>query len=1465
MVMKSADDFLNNTEEKSTSFFGNLFSSKKKEVSADDFLERKSADDFLDGKTQEPSLFDRAKKAALSLKSSFQGYPKTVNQPGTEGMPPLEETGFEEKPNLLSKLGIPSTGNVPKDLFNFARTPPDITGLAKMALRTGSKAIGAGEDIGYIKSAYPKSMAIGEGITNSLSGLLAPENVAIAAASQGVGPLYQRALSGMFTYLMGREYLPSKYVPGVKETMFDRVYNSEPGYDRTKELTSALVTAPFVGLAGTHASGARAPLIPNRRMINPEEARYYTGETLKEGIIPPERQLPAPNQIGLPKSIELPYQSPMEALKQPVPETPSGVNYFRPQNDVVSQIEALTGKTFRRFEQDMRENKIKAEMPTQQKAETFIPTFEELKTMQQEVGSADAYKHGGKLGTISNLPEYYKRIGIGRNEFMPALEKAIRGEPLTERQTQFLSDVTEQFRNQKRIKSDYEAFSEANRKAKTAPKEDISFNFGENAKTEWPSNAGAVLNPAGAMIDLVKMARNSKNLAEFRKSVAENQDILDTVRFYKMNIDNIYSNPDKFDHTPKTKTMIEQNGATYIGVQEVEKGKTPFALFNEKTTGSTLALPIDKLTPENIKAKLQETQKKIWKPTLSSKQIKLIKESPSRIKFEDLDKDMIDFYSGKETKFYEPIPEGNEITIYRATPNDSIRPGDFVTQSKKYAEEHLKTYLKGKGKIISEKVKKEDLELLAPNEFRLLTEEKLAPKAWPSEAGASLLPVEAARLIIKLAREAKSYAEFRESVSKNTDLQDTVKQMGTNLRIVYDNRDKDLAKSTEEPTGINISKFPEDVRLNVQDIVMGPDFDKTKRISNEELMARAAELKGTPTIDHIAKMPEIDLPAEALRLRQGNTELIRKALKLDLGDLKTTLDTIIKTGMEKQRKISSTFGRGLQQQKLPAEAQNEMANLIQERLKAIKKDPVFKNDKGLIESIENLQKTVVSKEFNPTMWNKAYYIWMNSLLSNPLTHLANVSGNMLFALSKIPEKFAAATFDIPLSKITGKRTQFYGEIPAMVKGAFGKEKPDVMPGHKLDTYARPIEGNAGKVIGFPTDMLKVEDDIAKTVIGKMELASQKFKGKTGEALTQAVHDEQLYRTFQNDPGVIADTMMYARNKIPGFRYVIPFLRTPANLIKAGLERTPFVLAKILYKGGKKSYTQETLANDLGLLGLGSTLAGWIAIQHKKGNITGDVPRDAAERDAFYRQGKKPNSFKLGGMWIPVERMEPLGSSFSIIANLIQDYEKSEQPIPADKVLDAVGGLANTLTNKTYLSGMTSLIQMTSDPERYGTSYMKRTAGSIIPGAVKFFQDMSDNYYREANTTLEFMKSKIPGVSQTMPPKLNAFGEPVRKERFIGKANDSSIESALKETPIRFPSKILAGQKLSPQEYRELLMNTGPTTKKYLERIGPERLQRIPVDEREKIVESLQREIQGPYQDILRMKIKARNPMEALRR
>lgn len=61
-------------------------------------------------------------------------------------------------------------------------------------------------------------------------------------------------------------------------------------------------------------------------------------------------------------------------------------------------------------------------------------------------------------------------------------------------------------------------------------------------------------------------------------------------------------------------------------------------------------------------------------------------------------------------RYRSPVPKGNKVSIYRATPTGrGIWPGDYVTESRLYAADHIKSNLDGIGKIFTMDVTLDDL------------------------------------------------------------------------------------------------------------------------------------------------------------------------------------------------------------------------------------------------------------------------------------------------------------------------------------------------------------------------------------------------------------------------------------------------------------------------------------------------------------------------------------------------------------------------------------------------------------------------------------------------------------------------------------------------------------------------------------------------------------------------------------
>jgi len=649
---------------------------------------------------------------------------------------------------------------------------------------------------------------------------------------------------------------------------------------------------------------------------------------------------------------------------------------------------------------------------------------------------------------------------------------------------------------------------------------------------------------------------------------------------------------------------------------------------------------------------------------------------------------------------------------------------------------------------------------------------------------------------------------------------------------------------------INLSRINDvSLRVAMKDYIeQRPGVATTPHITNEELMKRAVYLKDTPMINRIAMLPEGTLESEALRNRQESLGVIQKALEDTLGpSFKTEMDVAI----ERYRKPASVFARALQAQTIPVEARQGLISVLDKRMAVILKDPVLGRDPQLIGQLKTLRTDLAGTDvLTPDVLDKLYFVWLNAILSNPLTHAVNRLSNFAFRWSKIPERFFQATTDVPVSLVTGKRETFFGEIPAMLRGLRAKPSIPIAPGTKMDIYRgyNPFgTGRGAKILAIPTELLQREDEISKRLVGQMELYAQVYResaklGAKGadtkiaeqmilanpsNALMNRVAKEQLYRTFQDAPSIIGQIALSARHRFKPLRYIIPFVRTPDRIAHAAfIERTPAQLANIgrkwfLWKKVGKEYSQEEFTKDLSLLSTSGAVAWWAGYQYFKGNITGNAPTSPGERAAFYSQGKKPNAFKIGQYWIPFNRIEPIGTALAVVVNFVQDLQQSDKEAPTDKVLQALVGVAQTLANKNYLSGLTNFIKAVSDPETYGTRFTERAVSGFVPGISNLAAQLQNPYYLNPQGVRESVMSRIPILSEHVPKRLGRFAEPQRRTPLdIGREEIGRVDGELNRLGhvIGFPSKSLGSHKLSNTEYNELQELAGPLSYQTINRM-----------------------------------------------
>jgi hypothetical protein len=484
--------------------------------------------------------------------------------------------------------------------------------------------------------------------------------------------------------------------------------------------------------------------------------------------------------------------------------------------------------------------------------------------------------------------------------------------------------------------------------------------------------------------------------------------------------------------------------------------------------------------------------------------------------------------------------------------------------------------------------------------------------------------------------------------------------------------------------------------------------------------------------------------------------------------------------------------------------------------------------------------------------------WINALLSHPATHAMNITSNASVVVMSVLERKIAGIW----SKDIG-----WQEADAMILGiiegakdGFKLAKKSFMTGEASDPLtkiesaqrraisaknlnATGVTGQAidflGNAIRIPGRSLMASDEFFKAVNSRMELhalayrealmenlSPEDFLRKVGEIvnnpspeMNRQLVDFARVQTFTNELGPIGRRGIQLRNEtgIVG-RLAVPFLRTPINVVKYAMARTP--LAPFM-PSVKADFDAGGARRDLVLsrMALGSTMMLVANQMSQRGLITGEGPVNYKERQMLELSGWKPNSIKIGDKYISLERADPIAAILLMSANVTEIFGQVDEASRADLAIASSVAVANTLTSRIYFNSLMEFFDAyqdaSKDPENKQNAvnrWLKKMASTAIPAGVAGVARVTDPTVRLAFTLTEKMKSRLPGYSKDLPPRRNIFGDPIVLEGGLGpdimspfymstkKQNPIFDQIVENRVDIGMPSKTINGIDLSAVEY-----------------------------------------------------------------
>lgn len=247
--------------------------------------------------------------------------------------------------------------------------------------------------------------------------------------------------------------------------------------------------------------------------------------------------------------------------------------------------------------------------------------------------------------------------------------------------------------------------------------------------------------------------------------------------------------------------------------------------------------------------------------------------------------------------------------------------------------------------------------------------------------------------------------------------------------------------------------------------------------------------------------------------------------------------------------------------------------------------------------------------------------------------------------------------------------------------------------------------------------------------------------------------------------------------------IMPFVKTPANVIGAGIDSSGVLIPfDVIFKIGKsykaikngdniKTAVGESFsgfARKVILAGLGMSYAYLLSTLFDDDDFIGEYPVSEKERKLLELKQARERSVRIAGRWVSLDYFGPLASPLvgflyakkygtdlpSIAWNYYSGVFAQAKSLPGlDEFKDIIDSLKEIGTSRgTLTEKQEDLVNFTIDFIR------ARSIPAIVSDTARAF----DEYERRTDRGLfDRVFSGVPGLRQTLPEKKNVFGESIR--------------------------------------------------------------------------------------------------------
>lgn len=440
----------------------------------------------------------------------------------------------------------------------------------------------------------------------------------------------------------------------------------------------------------------------------------------------------------------------------------------------------------------------------------------------------------------------------------------------------------------------------------------------------------------------------------------------------------------------------------------------------------------------------------------------------------------------------------------------------------------------------------------------------------------------------------------------------------------------------------------------------------------------------------------------------------------------------------------------------------------------------------------------------PAKWKDKWNAWRYmAMLFNPRTHIRNIVGNVGFQPLRWTKDRVAATIEAGVSKVSGGRlgrTKSFAANPALYKAAWAdwSNVRDVLSGNKYDDIRTEINSRrrifrtapleAGRKIN--SWALEAEDAIFKRITYADALAGYlQSNGVTAEQMRNNTVDAQilsrardyagreaLKATYQDRNMVSDKVVQIARDLGPSGEAVLPFKRTPANILVRGMEYSPAGFFKaitydlIQIKRGRMTGAEAIDHIASGLTGSGLMALG--AYLFAQGIVTSGGGDDEGQDAINDLTGVQNYALNLpGGGNITLDWLAPEALPFFMGVELMDSMGQGGNT--AESISAALKSISDPMLELSMLQSLNDVIDSVSFSENklgalassalvsYFTQPIPTFGGQIERSA----EDVRMTTYTDKNlrlpTDLQYAigraSARIPGWDYQQMPYIDAWG------------------------------------------------------------------------------------------------------------